>query len=214
VRRIILVSCVAAALALLTAAPALAHADHTQGDLTIAVGFAAEPAYAGQPNAVQLLVSRSDKPVTDLAAGDLKVEIGFGGQTTVVDAIPEFEVGEWGTPGDYRAPFIPSEPGPFTFHVTGAVDGEQVDFSMTSGPKTFDEVQDPAAAMFPPIQAPSAADLSTKLDATAARADSAVADAQDAASRARLVAIAAVVVAVVALGIAIASRRRTGAPPA
>jgi hypothetical protein len=214
VRRIILVSCAAAALALVTAAPAFAHADHTQGNLTIAVGFATEPAYAGQPNGVQLLVSRSGKPVTDLAAGDLKVEIGFGGQTTVVDAIPEFEVGEWGTPGDYRAPFIPSEPGPYTFHVTGSVGDEKVDFSMTSGPKTFDEVQDPAAAMFPAVQAPSAADLSTKLDQTAARADSAVSDAKDAASQARVVAIAAIVVAVVALGIAIASRRRTGAPAA
>ena len=43
-----------AALTILPAAPALAHVEHTQGDLAIAVGFATEPAYAGQPNAVQL----------------------------------------------------------------------------------------------------------------------------------------------------------------
>jgi hypothetical protein len=211
VRRIIALSSIAAALVILPAAPALAHADHTQGDLSIAVGFATEPAYAGQPNAVQLLVTHAGQAVTDLVPGDLTVEVGFGGQTTEIDAIPEFEIGEWGTPGDYRAPFIPSEPGPYTFHVTGSVDGEKVDFSMTSGPKTFDDVQDPGTAMFPAIQAPSAADLSTKLDQSTARADAAVADARDAADQARVVAIAAIAVAVVALGIAIASRHRTGA---
>jgi len=210
-RRIIVLSCIAAAAVLIPALPASAHAAHTQGSLSIAVGFATEPAYAGQPNAVQLLVTKNDQPVTDLAAGDLSVEIGFGDQTTVVDAVPEFEVGEWGTPGDYRAPFIPSEPGPYTFHVTGAVGGTTVDFSMTSGPKTFDEVQDPATAMFPAVEAPTNADLAAKLDQTAARADATVQDAQDAASQARLVAITAVVVAAVALGIAIASRRRKGA---
>ncbi|MEP6759029.1 MAG: hypothetical protein ABJB55_07540 [Actinomycetota bacterium] len=99
------------ALSLVPAVPALAHVEHTQGDLTIAVGFATEPA-------------------------DLAVEIGFAGQTTSVAAEPDFEVGEWGTPGDYRAPFIPTQPGTYTFHVTGSVDGTDVDFSVTSGPKT------------------------------------------------------------------------------
>jgi hypothetical protein len=209
-RRILAPALIATAMALVPTLPASAHADHTQGSLSIAVGFAIEPAYANQPNAVQLLVSKNEHPVTDLAAGSLKVELGFGGQTTVVDAIPEFEVGEWGTPGDYRASFIPSEPGPYTFHVMGSVDGEKVDFSMTSGPKTFDEVQDPASAMFPPVQMPSTTDLSAKLDQTSARTDAAAADAKDAADQARLVAIVAVLVAVVALAIAIASRRRRG----
>lgn len=36
----------ALALALLPAGSATAHGDHAQGDLTIGVGFAAEPAYA------------------------------------------------------------------------------------------------------------------------------------------------------------------------
>jgi hypothetical protein len=210
-RRILVTACMAAAVTLLAAAPAWAHADHTQGDLTIAVGFAAEPAYAGQPNAVQLLVSRHERPVTDLAPGDLKVEIGFGGQTTVVDAIPEFEVGEWGTPGDYRAPFIPSQPGAYTFHVTGSVDGDKVDFSMTSGRKTFDDVRDPADATFPAVQAPSATELSAKVDQATARADAQVQDANAAATQARAIAIAAVIIAAVALAVAIVSRRRKGA---
>jgi hypothetical protein len=210
-RRILTTAGMVVAATLVSTAPAWAHADHTEGDLSIAVGFATEPAYADQPNAVQLLVSHAEQPVTDLAPGDLTVEIDFGGQTTTVGAVPEFEVGEWGTPGDYRAPFIPSEPGKYTFHVTGTVDGEKVDFSMTSGPKTFDEVQDPANAMFPPVDAPSTADLSAKLDQATARADAAAAVARSAASQARTIAILAVVVAVVALIVAVIVSRRSAA---
>jgi hypothetical protein len=194
-------------LLLLPATPALAHAEHDEGDLVFAVGFADEPAYAGQPNAATMIVTHHEEPVTDLAPGDLEVEIGFGGQTTVVEAVPAFEVGEWGTPGEYRAPFIPSEPGAYTFHVTGTVDGEAVDFSMTSGAKTFDEVQDPAAAMFPAMDSPTNTDLATKIDQGDARADAAIASANDAVDQARLVALIAVVVAIVALGLAIAALR-------
>jgi hypothetical protein len=211
-RRVLTTAGMLAAVTLLTTAPAWAHTDHTEGDLSIAVGFATEPAYAGQPNAAQLLVTHGEQPVTDLAPGDLRVEIGFGGRTTVVDAVPEFEVGEWGTPGDYRAPFIPSEPGKYTFHVTGAVDGEKVDFAMTSGPKTFDEVQDSANAMFPPVEAPSTTDLSAKVDQATVRADAAAADARSAASQARTIAIVALVVAIVAIVVAVASRRSAARP--
>jgi len=206
-RRTLTALAITAVLTILPAAPALAHVEHTQGDLTIAVGFATEPAYAVQPNAVQLLVSRNEKPVTDLAPGDLTVEIVFGDQTTTVPADPDFEVGEWGTPGDYRAPFIPTQPGAYTFHVTGSVDGTDVDFSLTSGPKTFSDVVDPAEAMFPPVEAPSTADLTAKLTAEAARTDEAVSSAQSTADTARTVAFAAVVVAVVAIGLAVAARR-------
>ena len=207
-RRTMTVLAAVAALTVVPAAPALAHVEETQGDLTIAVGFATEPAYAGQPNAIQLLVSRNEQPVTDLAHGDLTAEIEFGGQTTTVAADPEFEVGEWGTPGDYRAPFIPTQPGSYTFHVTGSVDGTDVDFTTKSGPKTFSDVLDPAEAMFPPVAAPSNADLATKISAETARTDEAVSSAQDAADTARNVAIVATIVAIVALGLAIASRRR------
>ncbi len=207
-RRTMTVLAAIAAFTILPSAPALAHVEETQGDVTIAVGFATEPAYAGQPNAVQLLVSKNEQPVTDLAPGDLTAEIEFGGQTTTVAADPEFEVGEWGTPGDYRAPFIPTQPGSYTFHVTGSVDGTDVDFTTKSGPKTFSDVLDPAEAMFPPVEAPSNADLAAKITAETARTDEAVSSAQDAADTARNVAIVATIVAIVALGLAIASRRR------
>jgi hypothetical protein len=48
---------------------------------------------------------------------------------------PFFEVGEWGTPGDYRAFFIPTAPGGYSFHFTGTIKGQKIDQTFKSGPK-------------------------------------------------------------------------------
>jgi fatty acid desaturase len=64
--------------------------------------------------------------------------------------------------------------------------------------------------MFPPLDAPSAAELSTKIDAAAARTDATISSAQDTADTARTVAIVAVLVAVVAIVLAILGWRRAG----
>jgi hypothetical protein len=209
-RRVLTVSALAGALVLLLAGPALAHGSYQHGDITILTGFATEPAFAGQPNAVQLEIGRAGKAVTDLRQGDVKVDVSFGGQSTSLTLEPQFEVGEWGTPGDYRAAFIPTQPGKYTFHISGTVDGEKVDYSMTSGPATFSEVEDPDPAMFPAIDAPSTTDLSTKIDAAAARTDTSISAAQDAADNARTVAIVAVLIAVVAIVLGIIGWRRAG----
>jgi hypothetical protein len=209
-RRVLTISALAGVLVLLLAGPALAHGSYQHGDLSILTGFAGEPAYVGQPNAVELGITRGGKAVTDLAQGDLKVGISFGGQATALTLEPNFEVGEWGTPGDYRASFIPTQPGKYTFHIAGTVDGEKVDYSMTSGPTTFSEVEDPAPAMFPAVDAPSTSDLSTKIDASSARTDTAISSAQDTADAARSVAIVAVAIAAAAIAVAIIGWRRAG----
>jgi len=214
-RRLITTSIAAGILALLPTTAALAHGDHTQGDLVIATGFVVEPAYVGQPNGVQLTIEHDGEPVTDLAPDALSVDVTFGDQTTTLTPEPAFEVGEWGTPGDYHADFIPSAAGAYTFHVTGTIDGEKVDYGMTSGPKAFGEVEDPASAMFPAVDEPSNADLAAKLVAEGARTDEAISTAQSTADTARIVAFAAVIVAVIAIGLAITARkaRRTQAAP-
>jgi len=79
------------------------------------------------------------------------------------------------------------------------VAGERIKYSMTSGPDTFSEVEDPAPAMFPPVEAPSTAELSTKIDAAATRTDASITSAQDAADSARTVSIIAIIVALVAI---------------
>jgi hypothetical protein len=214
-RRILTVVAVVGSVLGLSAAPALAHGEYCKGDLCIVTGFATEPAYINQPNAMQLVISRGSTPITDLKPGDLAVTVGFGGQTTDLNLEPQFEVGEWGTPGDYRAAFIPTQPGKYTIDVKGTVDGEKIEYSMTSGPKTFSEVEDTASAMFPAVDAPSASDLATRIEQGSARTSGEIASANDAADSARTMAIIAGVVALLAVAVAIVaivrSRRSVGA---
>jgi hypothetical protein len=155
------------------AGPAGAHEGKQVGRYRFVVGFGDEPAYAGQKNSVQLLLSDArGKPVTNL--GDtLEVMVMAGRQTQDLALEPFFEVGEFGTPGDYRAFFIPSTPGTYTFHFHGIIAGQKVEQDFTSGPKTFGNVQDPAQATFPKLNQPSNAQIAQRLDRETARLDSA-----------------------------------------
>jgi hypothetical protein len=125
-----------------SAGPASAHEERKVGKYMFHVGFGDEPAYAGAKNSVQLLLhdAKTDKPVTSI--GDqLKVDVTQGADSAANDSQkmtmniePDFEVGEFGTPGDYRAFFIPTSPGTYTFHFTGSINGQKVDQKFTSGP--------------------------------------------------------------------------------
>ena len=204
-------------LLVLSAAPVAAHEERDVGpQLLMAVGFGSEPAYAGQPNSVQVLLHRDGKPIVDL--GDtLEVEVAFGDQSTKLPLEPFFEEAEFGTLGDYRAWFIPTRPGRYAFHFTGTVDGQMVDETFASGPGTFDDVQDPRSAEFP-LQDPSTGELADRIDrevprltasidqARAAAVERAQSAADDASNAKRLGAIGLIVgalgliVAIVALG--------------
>jgi hypothetical protein len=199
---------------------ASAHQEKEVGPYTLAVGFGTEPdTYAGYPNSVQLLLSKGGKPVVDL--GDtLQVVIEFGDQSSDPIALdPFFEIGEIGIPGDYRAFFVPSQAGDYTFHITGTIHGTKVDESFSSGPKTFSSVQDISSATFPKVQSPTNADLAARIQAESDRTSTALAaatdaanSAKDAADSARTVGIVAVIVGFIALivGVAalIASRKK------
>ncbi len=200
----------AALLALLPASPALAHGDEHAGDLSIVIGFGAEPAYAGMPNSVQVVLEHDGEPVTD--AKGMTVDVTFGDATTSYDLDPNFLIGVYGEPGDYRAFFVPSQPGPYTFHVMGEVDGEEIDVEMTSGPAAFAEVQDTLDAAFPPVEAPSNDELAGRLEAEGARVEAAQAAAQQAADDAssiRTIAVIALVIGAIGVIAAIAAIART-----
>ena len=111
--------------------------------------------------------------------------------------MPNFEVGGDGTPGDYRAWFIPSQLGKYTFHVSGTVDGAKVDWSETSSSSTFDAVEDPAVASFPNVTAPSNQQLYTLMNAQAARLQASADSANAAATRARTVGLIGVLLGAV-----------------
>jgi hypothetical protein len=204
-------------LILVPALAASAHAERSAGPFDYEIGFGTEPAYAGQPNSVQLILNDTGKPVTDMT-DQLKVEVSFGNDSENLSFEPNFEVGGDGDPGDYRAWFVPSQPGKYTFHLTGKLSGTTFDETVTSGPATFDTVQELSSVSFPKTNAPTNEQLATRIEQDASRTQAALravqvsADsASDAASSAKTLAIVGVVLGAIgiiaAIG-ALATRKR------
>jgi hypothetical protein len=193
----------AALLLPLLASPAAAHEARTVGKYHFVVGFGDEPAYAGEKNSVQLLLAdATDKPITDLT-DTLKVEVTTGSAEPLQLAMePFFEVGEFGTPGDYRAFFIPTAPGSYSFHFTGTIKGQKIDQTFKSGPQTFSDIDDPTQVQYPAKQ-PTTGQLATRADREAARVNAAVAaerdQAKDDAASARTLAIIGLIVGALGL---------------
>jgi hypothetical protein len=173
----------AALVGALTLTPAaIAHEGRSQGDLEMVVGFGTEPAYAGQPNSVQLILAHGGEPV--VALGDaLDVEVSFGDQSQQFTLEPNFAVGAFGEPGDYRAWFIPTREGRYTFHFTGTIEGEEIDETFTSGPRTFGDVEDTKQIQFP-VQDPTNGELAERIDREVPRLTSATQEARAAATAA------------------------------
>ena len=227
VLRVAFVLGAAVLLAALAAAPASAHTEKRAGRYSFVIGFGTEPAYAGQPNSMQVIISRDGKPATDL--GD-KLD-GLMGHAFYGDkADPKLEnammpleatFGDgWGTPGDYRSFFVPSQAGTYTFVLKGKLGNQKVDLAVPSGPKTFGDVNDPAAAAFPAVKDPTTAQLAQRLDRESARLTASTAaaaaaqrEAEEAAGQARMLAIGGLLVGLVGLVVAgLAWGRRSAAP--
>ena len=171
-KRAVIVVAGTALLLWLAAAPASAHGEHKVDRYTVEVGFGTEPAYAGVTNSVQLIISNNGRPVTD--AKGLKVAVSTGDAEPKDLALQPFFGDDFGEPGDYRAFFVPTTPGPYTFKVTGTLGGKKVNQSYTSGKDGFDEVTDPAEVQYP-VQEPAGSALATRLDRETSRLNAAVA---------------------------------------
>ncbi|HYM90098.1 MAG TPA: hypothetical protein VEW91_00515, partial [bacterium] len=197
--------------------PGDAHERRTVGKFVMGVGWADEPAYAGFKNGVQLLLrDASDKPVTDLPE-DLKVEVIFGTQKFGPLALEAAFGKRFGTPGDFRAPLVPTRPGNYTLHFMGSLDGQRIDESFTSSDKTFDPVVEASGIEFP-AKDPSAGELGGLLERLSARVESVQASARDAAAAARAArTLGAIGIAAGIAGLIVAlrlSRRRASGPSA
>lgn len=171
---------------------ASAHESREVGDYTFTVGFLDEPVYSGEKSGLDLRVSQGDQPVEGLEE-TLEAEVTFDGRSRDLEISPVF-----GEAGAYRSVFFPTAAGPYTFHITGEVEGQPVDESFTSGPDTFSEVQDVAGGQFP-VQFPSTGDI--------VRDAQAGADASTTATIALLIGGAGLLAGLVALGLTLARRR-------
>jgi hypothetical protein len=188
-RAAVLAVCIAAVAAPLT----LAHEENDLGAYAMEIGFIDEPVFVGQESGLELGVSKGEQPVEGLES-TLKAQVIVGEKSMDLPL-----TAREGQPGWYQSEFIPTQAGPYTFHITGAVEGQPVDATFTSSPQGFNEVQDTAAGQFP-VQFPSQADLVAQAQQGA-----------DAAAQLPIVmvlAVAGLVAGLLALGVAIAGRRR------
>ena len=148
------------------AAPALAHETASAGALSLELGWGTEPAYVGQLNSVQFIVTHEadGDPVNDLGAR-LTATISYGDQKQDVPLTPTYDAASGtGTPGEYAGLVIPTAPGDYTFRVTGSIEGTKVALKVTSSPKTFSPVKEASAIQFP-VKVPGAEQVAQKLDA-------------------------------------------------
>jgi hypothetical protein len=196
-----IVTC-ATLLALLAVGIVVAHTVKQVGPYTLEIGWQHEPTYVGEANGVQVIVTDADdQPITDLTEDDIKVVVSTGGQQSgELTFEPAFDLEEGDGPmGQYNAPIMPTAPGDYTFHITGAIHGEAVDVTVTSGDETFDTVRSTTDIQFP-IKLPNVTEIVTRLDRIDARltdsgptqaavdaAQASADDAQQAAGRALLV---------------------------
>lgn len=173
---------------------AQAHGHRDVGDLEWTVGWATEPALAGQPNAVQL----SLVPSIVGAEKGVKVVVGIGDQESdPLGLEPVFD-----TPGEYRAEIIPTVPGDYTFHFTGELEGEKVDESFTASQDDFDLVEGTGDLAFPK-KAPTNTELAERLETVEETAN----DASDAIAMPRILAIIGIVLGLIAIAVAARPRK-------
>ena len=163
--------CAGAILAIALAGVAGAHVVVKVGSYSVAIGWAHEPTYVGQENAVQVIITDgAGKPVDDLSADDLKVVVSTGGQQSDPLALePRFDADTGlGIHGDYEASLMPTAPGDYTFHVTGSIHGTQIDKTETSSDSTFNAAVGATGIQFP-AKLPTMAEVTTRLDRVDAR---------------------------------------------
>lgn len=211
----------AISMALLATGLANAHTVKQVGPYTLEIGWQHEPTYVGEANGVQVIVTdASDQPINDLTEDDIKVVVAMGGrQTGELTFEPAFDLAEGDGPfGQYNAPIMPTEPGDYTFHITGTIHGQAVDVTVASGPETFDTVRGTSDIQFP-TKLPTVTEIVTRLDRVDTRladvgsVQASVTDAQGAADRALYIGTGIGLLGVLIAGWAlfVAARGRRGA---
>lgn len=198
----------ACTLLVLASPAASAHEQRTVAGYGFLVGWGDEPTYTGFKNSVSLLLTRQGKGVPDL--GDtLKVEVASGGRSVTLDLVPNFEPGEFGEVGDYRAWIVPTRPGTYAFHFTGTIKGSALDETFTCSEQTFDCPREPGSIEFP-ARDPSTAQLSDRIDRQSGRLERRIASVNDDADQGRLFGIIGIAVGALALIVGTAAVRKAG----
>ncbi len=171
-----------------------AHEHRDVGEYSMTVGFIGEPVFVGQKSGLEFMIEdhETEEPVEGLEEF-LEAEVTFADQTRELPLSPRF-----GAPGWYQSVFLPTAAGSYTFRIHGTIEGTEIDESFTSGPDTFNEVQDTAGGQFPVVY-PGTADLARDAEAGAS--------ASTTATLALVLGGAGLLAGLVAIGLGLARRR-------
>lgn len=179
-----------------TATAAWAHDQRGFDGITMRVGWLNEPTYSGSVNAVQVaLAQQAGGPIAD---AKLSVVVVFGKEGSPTHSASLTLEPSDETPGEYTAAIVPTRPGQYSFHITGAAAGHKIDEWFQSSETTFDNVSDPTADEFP-AKDPTAGQLAQRVSASDSKTKSA--------STRGTIALALAVVAIVIGGVALARKR-------
>jgi hypothetical protein len=139
--------------------PAAAHEHRTVGSYSIELGWRNEPAYTGLLNGPEVFVHEAApadataEPGSDEgpegaavtgAEDTLKLEVSYGGKTKQLKLRAVYQ-----DPGHYVADLIPTQPGDYSFHLTGTIGDTAIDETFTSADGQFGSVEPISDIQFP-----------------------------------------------------------------
>ena|SRR2546423_4501832 len=104
---------------------ASAHISKVFGNYAVEVGWANEPAFAGQMNSIQVIVKKGnvDNGTTIVdALANLQISVKYGSVSKQLDFVPSDEI-----PGLYSSPLVPTRVGSYNVVMKGTVEGQNID---------------------------------------------------------------------------------------
>lgn len=120
-----------ALIALVIALPsaASAHESRTVDDeITIETGFITEPPIQNDTNGLRVAVTSGAEPIEGLESS-LGATANFAGEARELPLTPVE-----GEPGVYVSVFIPTQPGEYSFQITGSINDQTIDETFHSSP--------------------------------------------------------------------------------
>ena len=119
------------ALTVIAASPSPANASETRtiaDTYTLDVGFISEPPIQNDTNGLRIRVSQGSEPVEGLE-NSLATQAVFAGEARELPLTPVI-----GVPGEYTSVFIPTQPGEYSFLITGTIGEQPVEETFHSSP--------------------------------------------------------------------------------
>lgn len=126
--------------------PVVAHEGREVAEEYLVVfGWREEPAYTTLFNGPEFTVKlHSDESPVEGLEETLKLEVSYGGQSKMLRLRAELD-----QPGSYTADMIPTQPGDYTFRLTGTIDGVEIDETFSSAEGEFSTVEPISDIQFP-----------------------------------------------------------------